>query len=55
VIIAVLASLLPTLDPVTLLLEMVPLLALYGLSILLASALGRPAPEQPERVAGAES
>jgi sec-independent protein translocase protein TatC len=55
VIIAVLASLLPTLDPVTLLLEMIPLMALYGLSILLASALGRPAPEQPERVAGAES
>jgi sec-independent protein translocase protein TatC len=55
VIIAVLASLLPTLDPVTLLLEMIPLMALYGLSILLASALGRPAPEPSERVAGAES
>jgi sec-independent protein translocase protein TatC len=36
VVIAVLAALLPTLDPVTLLLEMVPLLALYELSIQLA-------------------
>jgi sec-independent protein translocase protein TatC len=55
VIIAVLAALLPTLDPVTLLLEMIPLMALYGLSLVLVSVLGRPAPEQPERVAGAES
>ena len=54
VIIAVLAALLPTIDPVTLLLEMIPLMALYGLSILLASAFGRPAPESPEQVAGAE-
>jgi sec-independent protein translocase protein TatC len=36
VAIAVLAALLPTLDPVTLLLEMLPLLALYELSIQLA-------------------
>ena len=36
VAIAVLAALLPTLDPVTLVLEMVPLLALYELSIQLA-------------------
>ena len=36
VVIAVLAALLPTLDPVTLLLEMLPLLALYELSIQLA-------------------
>ena len=34
--IAVLAALLPTLDPVTLLFEMVPLLVLYELSIQLA-------------------
>jgi sec-independent protein translocase protein TatC len=54
VIIAVLASLLPTIDPVTLLLEMVPLIALYELSILLASAFGRPAGESPERVPAAE-
>jgi sec-independent protein translocase protein TatC len=36
VAIAVLAALLPTLDPVTLVLEMVPLLALYEISIQLA-------------------
>jgi sec-independent protein translocase protein TatC len=39
VVIAVLAALLPTLDPVTLLLEMLPLLALYELSIQLARIL----------------
>jgi sec-independent protein translocase protein TatC len=54
VVIAVLASLLPTLDPVTLLLEMIPLIALYELSIWLASALGRPSPEGTEQVASAE-
>jgi sec-independent protein translocase protein TatC len=43
--IAVLAAFLPTIDPVTLILEMVPLMALYGLSILLAKALGRPPAE----------
>ena len=41
-LIAVLAALLPTLDPLTLILEMIPLLLLYELSIWLASALGRP-------------
>src|SRR5918992_716261 len=50
VAIAVLASLLPTLDPVTLLLEMVPLIALYELSIWLAAGLGLPAPEVAERI-----
>jgi sec-independent protein translocase protein TatC len=54
VVIAVLAALLPTIDPVTLLLEMVPFLALYELSILLAKAFGRPAPEVADRVASAE-
>jgi sec-independent protein translocase protein TatC len=54
VVIAVLASLLPTLDPLTLLLEMVPLIALYELSIWLASVLGRPSPEVSEQVASAE-
>jgi sec-independent protein translocase protein TatC len=54
VVIAVLASLLPTLDPVTLLLEMIPLIALYELSIWLASVLGRPTPEVAERIASAE-
>jgi sec-independent protein translocase protein TatC len=40
--IAVLAAALPGVDPVTMLIEMVPLLALYELSILLARAFGRP-------------
>ncbi len=42
VAIAVVAALLPTIDPVTLILEMVPLIILYELSILLAKALGGP-------------
>jgi sec-independent protein translocase protein TatC len=54
VVIAVVASLLPTLDPLTLILEMIPLILLYELSIWLASALGRPAPEVAERIASAE-
>ena len=54
VVIAVVASLLPTLDPITLVLEMVPLILLYELSIWLASVLGRPAPEVAERIASAE-
>lgn len=41
VVIAILAMLLPTIDPVTMLLEMLPLLVLYELSILLASWLER--------------
>jgi sec-independent protein translocase protein TatC len=40
--IAVLAAALPGVDPISMLIEMVPLLALYELSILLARALGRP-------------
>jgi sec-independent protein translocase protein TatC len=54
VVISIVAALLPTIDPVTLLLEMVPLIALYELSILLARAFGRPAPEVAERIASAE-
>jgi sec-independent protein translocase protein TatC len=42
VAIVVLASLLPTLDPLTLLLESVPFYALYELSILMAARWGRP-------------
>jgi sec-independent protein translocase protein TatC len=42
VAIVVLASLLPTLDPLTLILESIPLYALYELSIVMASAWGRP-------------
>jgi sec-independent protein translocase protein TatC len=42
VAIVVLASLLPTLDPLTLILESIPLYLLYELSILMAAAWGRP-------------
>ena len=51
---AVLAALLPTIDPVTMLLEMVPLIVLYELSILLAVAWGRPSTDVAERLASAE-
>jgi len=46
VVIAVVAMLLPTIDPITLILEMIPLLILYELSILLAAWL-EPAPSTP--------
>ena len=52
---AVLAALLPTVDPITMLLEMIPLVLLYEASILLAVALGRPSAEAAERIASAES
>jgi sec-independent protein translocase protein TatC len=45
VLIVVLAALLPTLDPVSLLLESLPFYLLYELSIVLASRWGRPAYE----------
>ena len=51
VVIVVLASLLPTLDPVTLLLESLPFYLLYELSILLASRWGRPVYEFDEPAA----
>jgi sec-independent protein translocase protein TatC len=59
VIIAVGAMLLPGVDPVTMLIEMVPLLVLFELSILLASAFGRPSSvdadaEVADRLASAE-
>jgi Tat protein translocase TatC len=41
-VIAVVAAALPGVDPVTMLIEMVPLLVLYELSIVLARILGRP-------------
>ena len=44
-VIAIVAALLPTIDPVTMMLEMVPLIVLYELSIVLASAFGRPSEE----------
>jgi sec-independent protein translocase protein TatC len=53
-VMAVLAAMLPTIDPVTMIIEMVPLLVLYELSILLASAFGRPSAEVSERLASAE-
>jgi len=57
-VIAIVAALLPTIDPVTMLMEMVPLLVLFELSILLASAFGRPSgdaeTEVGDRLASAE-
>jgi sec-independent protein translocase protein TatC len=53
-VIAIVASLLPTIDPITMLLEMVPLLILYELSILLAARLGRSAAE-PRQFAAPET
>ncbi len=41
-VIAILAAALPGVDPVSMVIEMVPLLVLYELSILLARAFGRP-------------
>jgi sec-independent protein translocase protein TatC len=52
--IAVLASLLPTLDPVTLILEMVPLILLYELSIWLSTFFTRSPADGPEPVVSAE-
>ena len=43
---AVVAALLPTIDPVTMLLETAPLYALYELSIILASFVGGPPPKE---------
>lgn len=51
---AVLAALLPTIDPITMLLEMVPLVILYELSILLAAAFGRQQAEAGDPIASAE-
>jgi sec-independent protein translocase protein TatC len=39
---AILAALLPTIDPLTMILEMIPLIVLYEISILLAAWVGRP-------------
>lgn len=54
VVIAVVAALLPTVDPVTMVLEMVPLVILFELSIVLASLLGRPGREGAARESSAE-
>jgi sec-independent protein translocase protein TatC len=53
-IISIVAAALPGVDPVSMLIEMVPLLVLYELSILLASAFGRPAAEVGDQLASAE-
>ncbi|MBA3420427.1 MAG: twin-arginine translocase subunit TatC [Thermoleophilaceae bacterium] len=52
--IAVLAALLPTIDPVTMILEMLPLIVLYEASILVARAFGGPPHETAERSAQLE-
>lgn len=52
--IAVLAALLPTIDPVTMILEMLPLIVLYEASILVARAFGGPPQETAERSAQLE-
>jgi sec-independent protein translocase protein TatC len=54
VVIAVLAMLLPGVDPVSMLIEMVPMIVLYELSILLAVAFGRPSEEVSDRIVSAE-
>jgi sec-independent protein translocase protein TatC len=51
---AVVAAALPGVDPVSMLIEMVPLVALYELSILLAALLGRSSTEVADRLASAE-
>lgn len=54
-VIAVLAALLPTIDPITMLLEMVPLLILYELSIVLAAWMSRADAETAEVAANETS
>jgi sec-independent protein translocase protein TatC len=53
-VIAVVAAALPGVDPVSMLIEMVPLVLLYELSILLASLLGRRSTEVSDQLASAE-
>jgi sec-independent protein translocase protein TatC len=53
--IAVLAAFLPTIDPVTMILEMIPLIALYELSILVARVFGRPPQAAAEPAAPVET
>jgi sec-independent protein translocase protein TatC len=51
---AVVAALLPGVDPVSMLIEMVPLVVLYELSILLSVVFGRSSAESADRLASAE-
>jgi len=50
----IVAAALPGVDPVSMILEALPLIVLFELSILLAKAFGRPATEVSERWASAE-
>ncbi|MGI8945332.1 MAG: twin-arginine translocase subunit TatC [Thermoleophilaceae bacterium] len=54
-VIAIVAAFLPTIDPVTLVLEMIPLLLLYELSILLAQWMGRQPKDSDEAPAEDDS
>jgi sec-independent protein translocase protein TatC len=51
---AVVAALLPTIDPLSMILETIPLYLLFELSIILAAAFGRPSDEVAEGVPSAE-
>ncbi len=53
-ILAIIAMLLPGTDPVTMMVELIPLLALYEISILLARFFGEPAPILEEDPADGE-
>ena len=53
-VIVVLAAMLPTIDPLSLILESIPMYLLYELSILLASAWGQPLGEATPDELGAE-
>ena len=54
-LIAVIAAALPGVDPITMLIEMVPLLALYELSILLARGMGEAKPAAASSSEGLEA
>jgi sec-independent protein translocase protein TatC len=53
-VIAVLAMLLPGVDPISMIIEMAPLVVLFEVSILLSRAFGRPSGENAGEVASAE-
>ena len=53
-VIAIVAALLPSIDPVTLMLEIVPIVLLYELSILLARAIGTPAESSDSELSAQE-
>jgi sec-independent protein translocase protein TatC len=53
-VIAVLAMILPGVDPITMLLEMLPLIVLFEISILLSRAVGRQSGESAGEVVSAE-